>query len=46
MVGEGLRPVEAYLNIPDIVRVAVENDVRVFSFFLFFFSFPSKIFHS
>ncbi|XP_047028787.1 pyruvate carboxylase, mitochondrial-like [Helicoverpa zea] len=27
LVGKGLPPVEAYLNIPDIIRIAVENDV-------------------
>lgn len=27
MVGRGLPPVEAYLNIPEIIRIAKENDV-------------------
>jgi len=27
MVGEGLSPLDAYLNIPDILRIAKENDV-------------------
>ncbi|XP_013161506.1 PREDICTED: pyruvate carboxylase, mitochondrial-like [Papilio xuthus] len=27
LVGKGLPPVEAYLNIPEIIRVAKENDV-------------------
>lgn len=26
-VGKGLAPVEAYLNIPEIIRVCKENDV-------------------
>lgn len=27
LVGKGLPPVAAYLNIPDIIRIAKENDV-------------------
>lgn len=27
MVGKGMPPVEAYLSIPEIIRVAKENDV-------------------
>lgn len=27
MVGKGLPPVEAYLSIPEIIRIAKENDV-------------------
>lgn len=27
MVGKGLPPVEAYLSIPEIIRVAKENDI-------------------
>jgi pyruvate carboxylase len=29
LIGEGLRPVEAYLSIPEIVRVSVENEVKI-----------------
>lgn len=27
LVGKGLAPVEAYLNIPEIIRVCKENDI-------------------
>lgn len=27
LVGKGLPPVEAYLNIPEIIRVCKENDI-------------------
>lgn len=27
LVGKGLTPVEAYLNIPEIIRVCKENDI-------------------
>jgi pyruvate carboxylase len=31
LVGKGLPPVEAYLNIPEIIRVCKENDIGAMS---------------
>lgn len=35
LIGKGMPPVAAYLNIPEIIRIAKVNDILIF--FLFFF---------